>query len=255
MARKHKEEKIPKRHKIIMDQTSETHGVLLYQEQVIGVLRALGMDADNLTAFLKAVKASNADVGAAGEVIAGYEQMVSDMAHKAGMDSDDIKWMWDAFQAFAGYSFNKAHSVAYGITAYRCAYLATHHPVEFYAAVLAVAAGTPKEAQYVTAVRRADIRVLKPDVNISNSTYTVDYKRKCIRKGLMAIKGIGKKIADEIMEQRPIGGYKDLRELCMTVNRRRITGANAYLEDGDVSVGVIGKLAEAGALISLGIQQ
>lgn len=249
--RKHGKEDIPERHSIIAMSTKDTYGIMLFQEQVIGMLRSLGMDADDLTTFLKAVKASNADIGAAGEVIAGYKQQVVDMAIAVDMNDADIEWMWEAILGFAAYGFNKAHSVAYGITAYRCAYLATHYPTEFYAAILSVAAGTPKETQYVTATRAAGLRIRSADANESDISYAVSPNKKGIRKGLLAIKGIGIKVATEIINKRPDGGYTDLRDLCMRVNRRTITGANAFLKDGCVDVGVIGKLYDAGALDEL----
>ena len=244
--RKHGKEKIPERHAIIRQHTDKTYGIMLFQEQVIGMLRSLGMNPDDLTAFLKAVKASNADIGAAGDVIEGYHAQVVDLAKRQGMDDTDISWLWGAIEGFAAYGFNKAHSVAYGLTAYRCAYLATHFPTEFYAAVLSVAAGTPKEDPYVTAVRSAGIRIQRADVNESGVSYAVGSKG--IRKGLLAIKGIGGKVAKELIDKRPDGGYSSLHELCMLVNRRIITGAKAYIENGELDVGVIGKLVEAGAL-------
>lgn len=249
--RKHGEEKIPERHQIIMDATKETYGIMLFQEQVIAMLRTLGMDADDLTSFLKAVKASNSDIGQAGLVIEGYRKQVTDLCSKAGMSDGDVNWLWGAIEGFAAYGFNKAHSVAYGLTAYRCAYLATHHPVEFYAAVLSVAAGTPKEQPYVSAVRGTGIRIKRADVNESGVSYSVDARRTGIRKGLLAIKGVGSKAATDIIDKRPKGGYKDLREMCMLVNRRLVTGAKAYIEHSYMDVGVIGKLFEAGALDQL----
>jgi DNA polymerase-3 subunit alpha len=249
--RKHKVEEIPTRHKIIDSNTKNTYGIMVYQEQVIGILRDLGMDADNLTAFLKAVKASNADIGSAGEVIAGYEDQVEKMCDAAGFSHGDILWLWTQIKGFAEYGFNQAHATAYGITAYRCAYLSENHALEFHAALLAIAAGTDKEPLYVRAAKAKELRILKADVNFSDVTYTVDKQKKGIRKGLLALKGIGDNAASEIISNRPEGGFESMEHFCKSVSHRKITGIKAYMESGDMTVGTLGKLYEHGALASL----
>lgn len=249
LLRKNGEQEIPQRHELLMRNTSSTYGVLLFQEQVISVLRELGMSATDLTKFLKSVKASNSNIGNAGSVIKGYRDMVWALAVDAGFNKADWEWFWEAATGFAAYGFNQAHSTAYGLTAYRCGYLATHHPVEFYAAVLSVAASTDKEADYTKSVRSTGITLRKADINKSDVSYTPD--GKYIRKGLMAIKGIGDKTAMEIVSKRPEGGYTSVEHLCRSVNASRITGVKPYLNGGDVTVGVIGKLYESGALDSL----
>lgn len=239
--RKHDREHVPVRHSIISNATKSTHGILLYQEQVITILRDLGMDPDDLTRFLKAVKASNANVGSAAEVIAGYRNQIREWCHDAGMDVEDIRWLWEAIEAFAGYGFNQAHATVYGLAAYRCAYLASHHPVQFHAALLAVAAGSPKEAKYISATRRRGIRLLRPDVNKSAATYDVDPNGKSIRKGLLAIKGIGINVAQEIQRNQPYSSMKDFAE---RVNPRLISGVKDYLANGSTETGKIAVLVE-----------
>lgn len=248
--RKHKQERIPTRHALIDSHTKETYGIMLYQEQVIAILRDLGMDPDNLTKFLKAVKASNSSVGDASGVIAGYESRLKSLADSHGMSEADWKWLWTAIEGFAAYGFNKAHATAYGLTAYRCAYLAHHHPVQFFAAVLAIHAGTEKEKQYVKAARYKGLSIRRPDVNKSGVTYAVDPRGKAIRKGLVAIKGLGVKSAELIVDKRPEGGYTSIEDMCRTVGSR-VSGAKAFIETGSTDVGVIGKLKEEKAFVSL----
>lgn len=246
--RRHKKEEIPVRHEIIEKTVKETYGIAVYQEQVMSILRDLGMDADNLTAFLKAVKSSNSSIGSASEVIAGYREAVWTLAQSRGMGEEDFLWLWGAVEGFAEYGFNKAHAAAYGLTAYRCAYLANHHPVEFYAAVLSIWAGTDKEKQYVTAARHRGISIRRPDINKSDISYAVD--RKNIRKGLLAIKGLGPKAAERIVAMRPEQGYTSIEHFCRTVGTR-ISGAKAYIEDGDTEVGILGSLIREGAFGSV----
>ena len=107
LARKAGEEKPPERHSIITAVVGETHGILLYQDQVIDILRSLGMLADDLTTFLKAVKASNKNVTAAAGIMAHYEPIVEQMCRDKGMTELDIEWLWSALVAFSNYSFNR----------------------------------------------------------------------------------------------------------------------------------------------------
>lgn len=252
IARKHGREKIPARHELLDRHTKATYGIFLFQEQVIAVLRDLGMDADDLTKFLKAVKASNSAIGNAGSVIDGYREWVWGAAIDAGFGRKDWEWFWESVTGFAAYGFNQAHSTAYGITAYRCAYLATHHPLEFHAALLKVAVGSKKEAEYVHAARRKGLRIAKANVNLSDISYTVVAgRRPRILRGLSAIKGIGPKAAAEIVAKRPEGGYDDLDDFCTRVDHRKITGTRAWLENRDNGVGTFRVLWEYGAFDSL----
>jgi DNA polymerase-3 subunit alpha len=239
---------MPERHEVIARFTRDTYGILLYQDQVIEILRELGMGADDLTTFLKAVKASNADIGGAAVVIAHYEALVAQMCVSAGMCDKDVSWLWEALQAFSAYGFNRAHATIYGITAYRCAYLATHHPVEFHAALLAVAAGTDKEQKYISTTVKRGVKLLKPDVNYSQTTYAVDPNGRGVRKGLVSIKGIGYKAARAITGSQP---FKDMADFAERVNPRMISGLNDYRKDGTLETGRLEILNEAGALRSL----
>lgn len=250
LRRKHGEEKTPERHAIITSATRDTFGILLYQDQVIEVLRALGLGADDLNHFLKAVKASNKNVTAAAATMEHYSAIVQDLCRQHGMTDADVQWLWDALEAFAEYSFNRAHATVYGITAYRCAYLATHHSLEFHAALLAVAAGTDKEKEYAAAARSRGIRLLRADVKHSEYTYGVDPKGRGIRRGLLAVKGVGPSVAQAIVDARP---YNTLEEFAQRVNPRIVTGVKDYLTEKDCNnlSGKMEALYEYGAFNSL----
>jgi DNA polymerase-3 subunit alpha len=244
--RKHREEEVPSRNPMIDKETTHTYGILLFQEQVISILRQIGMTADDLTSFLKAVKASNSNIGNAGKVIDGYQKMVWAMAVDADFSKKDWEWFWEAATGFAAYGFNEAHSTAYGITAYRCGYLATHHPVEFFAALLAVAAGTDKEKEYLRSARSQGLRLRRADINKSGVLYSVD--KETIRKGLVSIDGIGRPTAEKIVACRPEEGFASVEELCRL---SKVPGSGPYLNEGALDVGIIGKLHESGALESI----
>lgn len=249
---KHKRLERVERHPLLDGVTKETNGVLLFQEQVISVLRELGMNPDDLTKFLKAVKASQKDEMVKAKAdIAGYELMVGEMAREAGIVDDDWKWLWEAITGFAAYGFNRAHSTVYGITSYRCAYLSANYPIEFHAALLNIAAGGDKEAGYIAATRKRDIRLARPDVEESGISYEVSPSGRSIRKGLTSIKGVGVKGAAAIVVARPAGGFRTLDNFARLVDRNKVNGIKPYLESGDKGVGALGKLIESGAMENL----
>lgn len=250
-------EKVPERHEIIQAITKDTYGILLYQEQVIELLRAIGMSPEELNAFLGAVKASNGNIGNAQGVIRSMLMDVKQRCWDAGMDEVDTDWLEEALDAYSGYGFNLSHSVVYGLTAYRTAYLSVYYPAQFFTALLSVFAGDKKEQSYLRSARKRGIRVLSPDVNISSATYEYDPKRDAIRRGFAGIKGIGDKSSQAIAAGQP---YKDFADFVERVDHRSVTGTKAFVKKKDISlkeleqaqpIGVLGKLLEAGAVDSL----
>jgi len=245
--RKFGRQRIPERHEIIDKGTKSTRGILLYQDQIIAILRDLGLSPDDLTAFLKAVKASNKNVEKAKKDIDHYMPIIEGLCKERGMSDEDFAWMQEAFVAFAEYSFNIAHATVYGITAYRCAYLAIHYGVQFHAALLAVASGTDKEAQYITATRKRGYRIKRPDINSSGLVYTVDKSGKSIRKGLLSVPGVGLGMAPDIVASQP---YSDWDDFATKMIGTKVTGIKPF-KPGETSeaelVGAVAKLHAAGA--------
>jgi DNA polymerase III subunit alpha len=250
IARKHSAANVPLRHKVIANVTAPTYGIMLYQEQVIDILRALGMDADNLTTFLKAVKASNKDIGNAGEVIETYQRWIHDRCMDEGMSQDDQEYLRSAIAGFAEYGFNRAHATVYGITAYRCAYLAARHPLEFHTALLGVASGgeSKKENRYLAATRRRGIRVLAPDINVSGASYTIDARRAAVRRGLQSIDGVGAISAERLAGGQP---YEHLDDLVQRAAAKSVSGHKEYDGTPESLTGILRKVFTSGALTTL----
>lgn len=246
--RAHGREPVPQMHPDITEECKDTYMVLLYQEQVIGVLRRLGMGVEDLNSMLKAVKASNANVGNAKEVIVEQLSSIHSLAVARGWSEHDIAWLAGALEAFAGYSFNKAHATAYGLMAWRSAWLATHYPVEFWAGLLSVWSGTPKEPVYRSAAKRHGVKVVSPHVNSSEAVYYP--KDGKIYAGMLSITGVGTKAAAEITRHRP---YTSVQDMVRRVNPRVITGARYVALNGDTAKapGVMGHLHTFGALRGL----
>ena len=149
--------------------------------------------------------------------------------------------VFDQMEKFAGYGFNKSHSAAYGLVSYQTAYLKTHYPVEFMAALLTSETSKPENVvKYIAECKEMGISVEPPDVQVSGSQFTPN--GEAIRFGLAAVKNVGGNAIESIMKAREeVGGrFKSLWEFCEKVDLRVMNKR------------VIESLIKAGALDSLG---
>jgi len=243
-------EPVPNRHTDIMNATKETYGVLLYQEQVMDVMESLGMSPPELEEMLDAVKASNEYSAGAAVVIESKMPRIRELAHERGWTAIDIDWLVDGLGAYADYSFNKAHAASYGVISYRTAFMKTNYPTEFWTGMLVAYANTDKERPYVVAARKDGVRVLPPHVNKSGATYGLDPERHAIRRGLLAVNGVGKVASKELADKAP---YQSLADLGQRVLPKRVSGAKALALNTppEECGGIIEALHEAGALEGL----
>ena len=237
---------VPQRHPIISEETSETYGILLYQEQAISVLRRFGLPIEDIERARKAIKASNGDIGGARDVMRDIIGKVKEnsKALPIPLSEHDLLWLERALDAYSSYGFNRAHATAYGTLAYVTAWYKVHHPVAFWAAMLDAYTGAPQEAKYLAAAREAGISIRPPNVNRSLMGYSADIRNTSIRKGLLSVKGVGEKAASKLIDSAP---YESLAQLA---DKASVSGAKG-LKSGHTPAacgGVIAALGEAGAL-------
>ena len=220
-----------------------THGALIFQEQAIDILRSLGMSIEGVNAFFKIVKSSGVGSEAANDKrLAALRAEFDRLCADAGIDDTDAAWHQIA--GVGRYAFGKAHATGYGIRSYRTAYLKAHYPLEYMTALLAVWAGRDKETLYIREARRLGIRVIAPSVQSTSATYTLDTRRKAIRKPLVSIKGVGLRAATNIAENAP---YTSIEDLIERTDSRLVTGGKSWSKDKTLN-GVLGKLRDVGAL-------
>lgn len=195
----------------------DTYGVILYQEQVMQITSALAGftlgQADILRRAMGKKKAKELD-SMRDAFIEGAKRLHDIPEALSGK-------IFSLLQHFAGYGFNKSHSVAYALVAYETAYLKAHWRPQFYAAFLnSIIGDADKVSWYITVCRNDGIKVLAPDVNVSGHDFTVD-KDKSIRFGLAGIKSTGDAAVNEIIRARNEGGpYTNLTDFCCRVNMR-----------------------------------
>ena len=216
----------------------ETYGVILYQEQIMRIVNKLAGfrlgQADILQrAITKKVPA----------IMDEQREAFLEGAIKNNVRERVANKIFDLVSHFAGYGFNKSHSVAYALIAYRTAYLKANYPVEFMAALLTSEMGnTDKVVIYINECREMGIKVLPPDVNESYARFTI--VGQDIRFGLAAVKNVGEGAIRSIIAYREgKGPFKSLYQFCEEVDLRLVNKR------------VMESLIKCGAFDSLGLHR
>jgi DNA polymerase III subunit alpha len=208
-------------HPAVADKLADTYQIMVYQEQVMLVAQEIAgysmVDADELRRAMgkkiKSVMTAEEEKFVAGCLAQGHTEEVG-------------REIFGLIEHFAGYGFNKSHSAGYGLVAYQTAYLKAHHPAEFLAALLtATKKDKDRTALYLNECRQMGIKVLVPDVNESDSDFTVRDGR--IRFGLSAVRNVGEGVVEKIVEARteePFSSFQDFvdRVDASALNKRTI---------------------------------
>jgi len=193
----------------------ETLGVIVYQEQVMQIANRLaGYSLGEADLLRRAMGKKNA------EEMAKQRQHFVKGALDRGFPERKIEKIFDLMEQFAGYGFNKSHSAAYALLAYQTAYLKTHYPVEFMAALLtSVSASTDDVVKYINECREMGISVEPPDVNVSAANFTPH--GEAIRFGLSAVKNVGHNAIESIVNARKeAGAFTSIFRFCEKVDLR-----------------------------------
>ncbi|MDD4456109.1 MAG: DNA polymerase III subunit alpha [Syntrophotalea acetylenica] len=194
----------------------DTYGVIVYQEQVMLIAQVLARYSLGGADLLRRAMGKKKP-----EEMAKQKEIF--MAGAAGnqLDVKKAEAVFDLMEKFAAYGFNKSHSAAYALVAYHTAYLKTHYPVEFMAALLTEdMENTDKVIKNINEVRSMGIEVLPPDINASSSSFTVH--DNAIRFGLGAVKGVGAAAIEAILEARQEQPFASLHDLCERVDLRKV---------------------------------
>ncbi|MHC4401789.1 MAG: DNA polymerase III subunit alpha [Planctomycetota bacterium] len=227
------------KHPVMEEVLGETHGVMVYQEQVMRILNRLGgIELANAYTCIKAISKKKLPI------IAKFREQFVEGARAQGLKKREAEELFGLIEKFAGYGFNKSHSTAYALIAYMTAYLKAHYPVEFMAALLSSDAPnrnfTRKDStvEHLEDCTRMGVELLPPDVNRSEAEYTVADGK--IVFGLAAIKGCGVAAADAVSAERSQGG--PFRSLFDFYER---------IDPGTVNRSTVETLVKAGAFDSL----
>jgi DNA polymerase-3 subunit alpha len=236
--RRHGKGKVQVPHPLLEPILRETYGVIVYQEQVMQIASALAGyslgEADILRRAMGKKKK---------EAMEAEEQRFVERASAREIKPATARKVFELMAYFAGYGFNKSHSAAYALVAYQTAWLKTHYPVHFMAALLTTEkANTDKLVQYIGECREMGIEVLPPGINGSGLDFTVE--GNAVRFGLSAIKNVGDVAIGSILEaRRTHGPFLSLHDLCARVDLRQVNKR------------VLEALVQSGALDVLGARR
>src|ERR1700690_106879 len=233
--RKHGRRKIEYELPELKEILQETLGVIVYQEQVMQAANKLaGYSLGEADLLRRAMGKKNAE-----EMAKQRERFVQG-ATQRGFPQKKVEKLFDLMEQFAGYGFNKSHSAAYALLAYHTAYLKTHYPVEFMAALLtSVTGSTDDVVKYINECREMGISVEAPDINVSDANFTPH--GEAIRFGLAAVKNVGGNAIESIVAARKkLGRFKSIYEFCENVDLRLLNKR------------VLESLIKSGSLDSLG---
>lgn len=224
-------------HHILEDVLGPTHGVPIFQEQVMEICYRVGMTDADVYKVYKAIKLAKGVGRGAKEAFAEIKPIFFKACKKSLIVKEAREALWSEVVGSQGYGFNKGHATSYGVLAVRAAYLKANYPAEFFTSLLDV---YPEKAKYVAAARAEGFHFAPPSVNSSGGGFTLDRATGEIRVGLRKIAGLGPVAVNEILAGQPFTSLDDFKA---RTSRRALNKTRMET------------LAELGALEHLGIKK
>ena len=221
--RKNGLQKVEYLHPTLEDALKNTYGVCIYQEQVMQIARDMAGFTLGEADILRAAMGKKDDA-----LIKAQREKFIKGATEKGISAKEAEEVYALLEPFGGYAFNKSHTVAYSMLAFQMAYLKTHYPHEFMAAMMTGEAGdSAKITRYRAECKKlanfldVEINLIPPDVNSSRREFTVDSND--IYCGLVAVKGVGDAAIDAIVETRTeSGSFTSLQDFCERVDMKQV---------------------------------
>jgi len=244
---KHGLEPIHYPHPILAKYLEETYGVIVYQEQVLFIVREFGgYSLGKADIFRKAMGKKIP------EVMQKEKLNFINGANAKGFSAELAEQVFALIEPFAGYAFNKAHAFSYALIAYQTAYLKANYPVEYMTALLSAHAGVmEKITSAISECRRLGIKVLPPNINHSESNFSIEKDEKgnqAIRFGLTSIKNVGVGAIESIISERvQKGEFKSIEELC---RRCDMSNVNKRVMESLIKAGALDCLGNRGTLLN-----
>jgi DNA polymerase-3 subunit alpha len=215
--RKHGREPITYDLPEMMEILQETYGITVYQEQVMLLAQRLaGFSKGEADVLRKAMGKKDR------KTLDAKKSRFIEGATEKLFPPEKLEKIWSDWEAFAQYAFNKSHSTCYAYVAYQTAYLKSHYPADYMAAVLNNAGSIDKITFFMEECKRMGIKVLGPDINESLKGFAVNSKGE-IRFGLGGLKGVGEAAVESIIEERKKNGsFKTVFDLIKRINQRTV---------------------------------
>ncbi len=201
-------------HPLLEDVLNETFGIMVFQEDVSKVaVKIAGFTHAQADGLRKIISKKDKK-----REIADYYERFKKGALANQVSIKDIQLIWDMITSFSGYSFCKPHSASYARVSFQAAYLKTHYPAEFMAAVISNQGGFYSTFAYVSEARRLNVNILAPDINKSRIRWKGHHRH--LRVGLLSIKDLCTKTMKRIIEERKKTVFSHLEDFFKRVNPR-----------------------------------
>lgn len=218
--RKHGEAPITYSFKELEPILAPTYGVIVYQEQVMQIVQAIGGFSLGGADLVRRAMGKKDP-----ELLQQQKDLFVQGATKIGFDAAKSGDLFDLILKFAGYGFNKSHSAAYAYITFQTAYLKTYYPAEFMAALLTSEEdNTDKIAKYIDEIKRLGIAILPPSINRSMKEFSVvsEEGKDAIIYGLGAIKGVGEAAIENILQERNGGEFEGLDDFVSRIDSFKV---------------------------------
>ena len=244
---KHGLEEIHYPHPVLEGILKETYGVIVYQEQVLFIVREFaGYSLGKADIFRKAMGKKILDV------MRKEKAIFVEGAKTRGFSAELAEQVFTMIEPFAGYAFNKAHAVSYALIAYQTAYLKANYPVEYITALLDTHAGvTEKITSAISECHRLGIKVLPPNINRSLANFSIEKDESgnhAIRFGLTSIKNVGVGAMETVIAERDKAGeFKSIEDLCRRCDLRNV---NRRVMESLIKAGAFDCLGNRGTLLN-----
>lgn len=248
IARKNKKSTITYLHPKMASFLDKSYGILVYQEDVLfTAIELAGYTWNTVDALRQAIGKKKPK-----EMAQQHEIFVEGCVKTSKMTKNEAEKLWELFVPFQGYGFNKAHAASYGIVAYQTAYIKAHYPVEYMTALLTAESGnTEKIVEAIDECRRMKIKVLSPDVNKSDTGFTIEQDtssldNRAIRFGLSAIKNVGEVAIKVILDART-EEFKSLTDFCLRVDSQKV---NRKVLESLIKAGAMDSFANRASMLA-----
>lgn len=219
IARKHGEEKITYYEEHMENALKNTYGILVYQEQFMQISKEVcGFTGGQADTLRKAVGKKNIEL-----MKKVKDEFIDGGVEHSGADRQKMEKFWDHLEEFANYCFNKSHAACYALIAYWTAYIKSHYPDAFMAALMTSDADdTDRLAIEIAECKKMGIEVLGPNVNESYKNFAIIPGENKIRFGLLAVKAVGAGAVDAVLEARKLDGkFNTVLDFAKRVNSRQ----------------------------------
>ena len=216
-------------HEILREATKDTHGQIIYQEQVLKIVKELGNLSWTDTNAIRNAMAKSQGEG----VVESFWPEFLKGTQEHDLEEKEARFIWDNIQTMGRWAFNKSHAVAYSMLSYWSMYMKVHYPLEFYLARLLKEKDKNKKRYLLTEIRNRNIPIHSPVLGKSKENWTIE--NKGLRAGLLEVHGVGEKVASALVSDN----YQNIDDFAVKKNRgvtkrtvQMLTDAGAFLEDG-----------------------